>query len=365
MAREINDRLARLNSRRKGTDRAYQLDEAFRSEVLAKSYTQESWQKRETPRPYTQYALGAMQEVESAYTQKSIDTATRVGKQLESGLASEGIPVVFRLQGSVPLNVHIRGVSDVDILTLAADFHTYERGGLRDVLGMYRFPTTRTSLGVLGNIRSKAETLLKTRYWGATVDCSGGKSISLSGGSLERPVDVVPAHYHDTTEYQQSSADHDRGVTILNKMIPETIENLPFLHIHRVHERDRELIGGLKMAIRLAKTVKSDAANETNASKLPSFDIAALMYHADREVLRMGFRFELAVLEETQRFFDWCYRNESQAALLRTPDGSRAILNTKDKRDGLLTISSELDELANVVRQEQLGDLRKVIPAAA
>lgn len=365
MAREINDRLARLNSRRKGTDRVYQLDESFRSEVIAKSYTQESWQKRETARQYTQYALGAMQEVDAAYTQKSVDTAARVGKQLEQGLAANGIPVVFRLQGSVPLNVHIRGVSDVDLLTLASDFHTYEPGGLRDTLGFYRSPTTRTSLSVLSNIRSNAETLLKTRYWGATVDCSGGKCISLSGGSLERPVDVVPAHYHDTLDYQRSGADHDRGVTILNKIIPETIDNLPFLHIHRVHERDRELLGGLKMAIRLAKTVKSDASNEAGAAKLPSFDIAALMYHANQDALRIGYHFELAVLEETQRFFDWCYRNEGQAALLRTPDGSRAILNTKDKRDGLLTISSELDDLANAVRVEQLGNLRKVIPKAA
>ena len=119
------------------------------------------------------------------------------------------------------------------------------------------------------------------------------------------------------------------------------------------------------MAIRLAKTVKSDASNEAGAAKLPSFDIAALMYHANQDALRIGYHFELAVLEETQRFFDWCYRNEGQAALLRTPDGSRAILNTKDKRDGLLTISSELDDLANAVRVEQLGNLRKVIPKAA
>lgn len=365
MAREIDDRLARLNSRRKGTDRVNQLDEAYRSEVLAKSYTQESWQKREAARPHTRYALGAMQEVDAAYTQKSIDTATRVGKQLESGLASEGVPVAFRLQGSVPLNVHIRGVSDVDLLTLAGDFHTYDRGGFRDTLGLYTSPTARTSLGVLSTIRSKAETLLKTRYWGATVDCSGGKCISLSGGSLERPVDVVPAHYHDTFDYQRSGADHDRGVTILNKKVPETIENLPFLHIHRVNGRDSELLGGLKMAIRLAKTVKSDAANEAGASKLPSFDIAALMYHADQATLRLGYYYELAVLEETQRFFDWCYRNEGSAALLRTPDGSRPILNTKDKREGLLTVSCELDDLVKSVRAEQLGNLRKVIPAAA
>ena len=89
------------------------------------------------------------------------------------------------------------------------------------------------------------------------------------------------------------------------------------------------------------------------------------MYHADQATLRIGFYYELAVLEETQRFFDWCYRNEYEATLLRTPDGSRPILNTKEKREGLLTISCELDDLVKAVREEQLGNLRKVIPAAA
>jgi hypothetical protein len=364
MVREINDRLIRLNNRRKGTDRIHQIDESFRSDVLAKSYAQESWQKREMTRPYTRYALGAMQEVNAEYTKKSIDEATRVSGHLKTGLAAVGIPVVFELQGSVPLNVHIRGVSDVDLLTLAEDFFTYTLGGVRDRSGYYRSPTTRTSLGVLGNIRTQAEVVLKRRFWGATVDCSGGKSISLSGGSLERPVDVVPSHYHDTLDYQRSGLAHERGVIILNKKVPETIENLPFLHIHRINERDRALLGGLKMAIRLAKTVKSDATNEASAAQLPSFDIAALMYHANQDALRIGFHYELAVLEETQRFFDWCYRYESQSSLLRTPDGSRPILNTSEKRAGLLTISCELDDLVKAVRAEQFGDLRKVIPAA-
>lgn len=365
MVRDINERLTRLNGRRKGTDRITTLDESFRSDVLAKSLTRENWEKREGSRPFTRYALGAMQPVDPAYTQKSIDTAKRVEDQLKKGLGDQGIPLAFKLQGSVPLDVHIRGVSDVDLLTLADDFITYERGGLRDALGLYQSPTTRTSAGVLGNIRSKAEALLKTRFWGATVDCSGGKCIALSGGSLERPVDVVPAHYHDTLDYQRSAADHDRGVKIFNKTVPEVLENLPFLHIKRVNDRDTEYLGGLKMAIRLAKTVKSDAANELGAAKLPSFDIAALMYHADREALRIGFYYELAVLEETQRFFDWCYNSEAQAAVLRTPDGTRSILNTQAKRDGLLSISVELDDLVKQVRAEQLGNLRKVIPAAA
>ena len=374
MARNINDRLTKLNSRRKGTDRLDRVATESYAEVLAKSLVTESWEKRATTQPHTRYALGAMQAVGDRYTQISIDTAERVGKQL---IANLPISVSFRLQGSVPLDVHIRGVSDVDLLTLDNRFLTYNRFGSR--ANTYS-STTLTSLGALLELRREAERVLKAAYPAAKVDCSGGKCIALSGGSLARPVDVVPSHWDDNAAYQSSLQEHDRGVTILNKAVPETLGNLPFLHIKRVHDRDTLALGGLKKAIRLTKSVKNDAENESSAAKLPSFDIAALLYHADQTALRSGYTYELAILRETQRFLDWCYHNKEAAKQLKTPDDSRYILNTEDKFTALTTISVEMDALAKEVAREQLagvsfgepnwtqidGALRKAyIPAAA
>ncbi|HEX8167115.1 MAG TPA: hypothetical protein VF601_15195 [Beijerinckiaceae bacterium] len=375
MPRDINNRLTNLTARRKGLDRVGRLNETAAAEILARSVTQEPWQRRATAQPYTRYALGAMQAVDQSYTQKSIDEANRVAKQLQDGLP---MPVEARLQGSVPLDVHIRGVSDVDLLVLETSFLTYARYGARGQSGLYSPAGDRTSLGVLQALRKEAEDLLKRRYWGANVDCSGGKCIALSGGSFERPVDVVPSHWHDTIEYQSSGAEHDRGVTILNKKVPETIDNLPFTHIKRVHDRDSSYFGGLKKAIRLVKNVKNDADNTSSAEKLPSFDIAALMYHADETVLKAGYINELYILREAQRFLDWCYSNKIESGKLMTPDGIRPVLDSEGKREGLLTISCELDDLVKQVAREQglysttptwsdvyqvLGDAR--IPAAA
>lgn len=349
MARNINDRLTKLNSRRKGTDRLDRVATESYAEVLAKSLVTESWEKRATTQPHTRYALGAMQAVGDRYTQISIDTAERVGKQL---IANLPISVSFRLQGSVPLDVHIRGVSDVDLLTLDNRFLTYNRFGSR--ANTYS-STTLTSLGALLELRREAERVLKAAYPAAKVDCSGGKCIALSGGSLARPVDVVPSHWDDNAAYQSSLQEHDRGVTILNKAVPETLGNLPFLHIKRVHDRDTLALGGLKKAIRLTKSVKNDAENESSAAKLPSFDIAALLYHADQTALRSGYTYELAILRETQRFLDWCYHNKEAAKQLKTPDDSRYILNTEDKFTALTTISVEMDALAKEVAREQLA----------
>jgi hypothetical protein len=353
MPRDISKRLAQLRTRRVGTDRLERIDAVAGAEVLRKSITEENWQKRaKSTQPYTQYALGAMQEVSPDYTRISIETAERVGKQLNQGLASRGVSVEFRLQGSVPLNVHIRGVSDVDLLTLDTNFCTYHRNGSRGLAGAY-MATPRNSITVIAELRNHCERILRGKYPAATVDTSGSKAIAIYGGSLARPVDVVPSHWFDTTEYQDSAQEHDRAVTLLDKNVPKTIDNWPFRHIKRIQDQDLLAYSGLKKAIRLCKHVKNDAETEGKTISFSSFDIAAAMYYADLSILRQGFIFELTILAETQRHLDWLTMNEPEARKLKTPDGSRLIFDSSDKLAGLRTLSIELDELAKDVAKEQ------------
>ena len=351
MARNINKRLDQLKARRQGTDRLDRLALDEQRVVLAKSLQSENWQMREKSRPYTRYALGSMQEVGPDYTRISIETAQRVQQQLASGLSARGFSVGFRLQGSVPLNVHIRGVSDVDLLNIDTNFLTYMAIGQHAREGRYT-GTTLNSIDVLLKLRAASEQILKDKYPAAVVDVSGGKAISISGGSLQRPVDVVPAPWHDTIEYQASNAEHDRGVQILNKKVPETVQNLPFLHIKRIDERDQQALGGLKKSIRLCKNVKSDAESDGTDITLPSFDIAAMMYHANMQSLRNGVVYELAILAETQRHVDALARNLDAARKLMVPDGTRAIFNTDSKLQGLIKLSLELDDLSLEVAKE-------------
>jgi len=105
MPRDFDDRLARLRMRR--------MDD--QNIVLNSQGFGEAYEKRVTSKA-TKYALGAMQEVDPRSTQISHEEAEKVERNLKEGLSSEGLYPAFRLQGSVPLNVHIRGVSDVDLL---------------------------------------------------------------------------------------------------------------------------------------------------------------------------------------------------------------------------------------------------------
>lgn len=346
MAQSIEDKIRRLNIRRKGLDRLSDLPFNDQQTILAKSAIAESWEKRQASNKHTQYALGAMQSVGSEYTEITLETANRVGKQLRSNLSKE---IDARLQGSVPLDVHIRGVSDVDLLILDRSFFVFDPHGR---LANTYAPSSLDRLDVILGLRTEAEGILKKAYPAVKVDCSGGKAINLTGGSLPRPVDVVPSIWYKTAEYQSSLAEHDAGVMIADKAVPTTLDNRPFLHIKNVNDADMQCNGGLKKAIRLAKNIKADSVR-TGIEALSSFDIASLIYHADRRALALGQFYELSVLEELRRFLDWVYHHEVEAESLRTPDGSRVILNSGKKFMAARLLSHEVDDLAKRVAAEQ------------
>ncbi|RKE24470.1 hypothetical protein B0G76_8358 [Paraburkholderia sp. BL23I1N1] len=352
MAKTIDERLAQLESRRSGMDRLTALAQDSKYEVLAKSLVEESYKKRARAMPYTQYALGAMQEVDQDYTRISLEEATRVGKQLKTGLTSAGVDVDFRLQGSVAANIHIRGVSDVDLLVLNNAFFTYDVNGPRSRAGHFNSPISYTPLSALQFLRTHSESILSEKFPAADVDVDGAKAIKISGGSLRRPVDVVPSHWHDSRDYQASFLERDRGVCILDKRQQQSILNMPFRHIDELRQRDELTLFGLKKSIRLCKHVKADS-EEDSIDGLPSFDIAAAMWHADLGGLLAGYLHELAILAETQRHLDVLARNHDFAKTLLVPDGSRRIFDSNSKLQALNQLSIEMDELALQVSKEQ------------
>lgn len=353
MTRDIGKRLQQLKARRVGTDRMALLDSTDGLDVLAKSIYGESYTRRATGQKHTQYALGAMQPVDADYTRISLAEAERVGKQLDAGLRARGRDVGFRLQGSVPCDIHIRGVSDVDLLVLDEAFITYDANGARARTGQFNSPIAYTPLSALQSLRSGAELILKDKFPQAKVDTSGAKAIKLSGGSLRRPVDVVPSHWHDTSDYQVTWRETDRGVKILDKSIPESVLNMPFRHIERIDERDVQARSGLRKAIRLLKNVKADAIEEGSKIPLPSFDIASAMWHADLGALAAGSVYELAIVAEAVRHLDYLARNTAHAKTLMVPDGSRPIFNTVEKVEALIQLSLEMDDLALQIGREQ------------
>lgn len=346
MSIDYQNSLSRLRARRLGTDRG----KVPILETLAKVERYERRSKSEA----TLYTLGAMEQVDPEYTRVSYEEADRITEALRGGLTASGKRADFRQQGSVPANTHIRGASDVDLLVLLGEALTYDRTGSLAGLGWYT-PWHGSMVAAVGQLRTNCEDILERRYYAATVDKSKNKSIRLSDGSLRRDIDVVPAHWDDNASYQSSQNERDRGVHILDKSVPTTSMNLPFLHIAQLEAGDMRTGGGLKMAIRLLKNIKADSSR---AIGLSSYDMAGIMWNCDPAMLTFRQGHELSILLATDQWLEILVGNPSFAGGLSTPDGIRTVLDEQSKFTALSVLASEVAALRQAVATEWIRVLK-------
>lgn len=343
MTRSVDERLQRLRERRSGKSDELYID----GKILT-----ESFEKRAGTNA-TRYALGAMQEVEHRYTQISIEEGERVKHNLTEGLQAKGMSASYHPQGSVPLNVHVKGVSDVDLLAVEPIYLAAPA-----CPGSKKSYLPYTGLGTLQDdvlsLRGHCEEVLSTRFWGANVDTTPAKCIKLSEGSLRRDVDVVPACWHDSVLYQLSLDESERGIIIVNKHTRERITNYPFKYAAKINTKDQETIGGAKMAIRLLKNVKNDDEQEL---ELSSYDIGSLIYHCPSRLITFRPGADLMVLSGTDEWLDDLARDYQYATQLETPDGTRKIIDTTAKWTSLLRLSQDVSELSDAVLGEIGGRL--------
>ncbi|WP_417548424.1 hypothetical protein [Marinobacter segnicrescens] len=310
------------------------------------------------------YAIGAMAAVDEAATKVSIREGERVADSLIKSLSSEGESVTKRLQGSVALDIHIKGHSDVDMLILVTNPVNVE---LPKVVPNGYLPSSdpRSLLQIIRDVRAKSERILPVNFPKANVDCSSSKCICVSGGSLAREVDVVPAIWFDTIKYQSSSRDHDRGVKIYNKSDDEFLLNFPFTHIKLVNDRDALYGGNLKSVIRLMKNMIADMPDYKKrvVKQLSSYDLAAIGYHMN-ENLYAPYYMKLSLVEKTRAHLAFLLAAKDYRSSLSVPDQSRKIFDNDGKVEALSILSKEMDDLAVSIFKE-LQPLRSAYDSSA
>lgn len=291
------------------------------------------------------YAIGAMQPVATRYTEISFEEGKRVADSLINSLSKIDCQATYEFQGSVPLDIHIKGVSDVDVLIFHPYFTTQ-----KPVLDSSRYTTISDGLSMLDRIkqlRLRSETILVDNFPAVDVNTTKPKAINLNGGSLQREIDIVPAHWHDSHDYQRSKEIRDREVNIYDKSDNKTLGNSPFKHMATINDLDSSYGGNLKKVCRLLKNIKADAPENVQESMkyLSSYDIAGLVYNMSSSLACPQY-YELGLVANTYQYLLRISRNNySEGRLLITPDGSRKVLNEQQKIDALLTLTIELASL--------------------
>jgi hypothetical protein len=298
------------------------------------------------------YAIGAMASVEQKSTDISIQEGNRVADSLINSLLKQGESVTKRLQGSVALDIHIKGHSDVDMLIIVTNPVNVEYPKITPN-GYSPATDSRKLIDIAKDIRLKSENILPLNFPKVDIDCTGNKSIALEGGSLKRKVDIVPAIWFDSIKYQRSNLESDRGIKIYHKEDHDLILNYPFTHIKMINDRDHIFSGNLKSVIRLLKNMIADMPDykKVKAKKLSSYDLAAISYHMNQD-LNVPQYMKLSLIEKTRAHLSLLNSVETYRNSLYVPDGSRKIFDNENKTEALEILTNEITDLATAIYKE-------------
>lgn len=303
--------------------------------------------------PATKLLIGAMEPIEDDYTQTSYEQAARVENQIQKSMANHGLEVEFDYQGSVTKDTHIRGHSDIDLLTLEKRFFTVERPQTAE------FPYSGEPLDDLRELREIASSRLDSSFPEATVDTSGAKSFKISGGSLRRTIDVVPANWYNTNAYKETGSKVFRGIHLYDCHSHVRIPDQPFIHGHLLDQRDRQTNGGLRRLVRLCKTLSAEAPKKDMPS---SYDIEALIYAMDSAALEYEIGLEVALAKRCEFWLARVCHDPNLRSSLNLPDGKRRIFEeghtTPTK---VLNLFLELSDLLQSIEHEWTRSRRTLI----
>ena len=305
-------------------------------------------------RDIAKYVKMAMSAVDEHYTAVTKEAGERVKKHLADG--QQGMNITYRYQGSVMTNTHIRGASDIDLLTFTNKFESTEIQKVREILKepyqsgysysdlakLRNFNNSFTSyqgnyLQDLRDLRASNETIM--RYWYDECDIHKAKAVHVFNKDLKRDVDIVTASWLDSVAYVLNSDERYRGVEIYNKKTNSTeTPSYPFLAIDNINTRSFYTKGRLKQMIRFLKNVRTDA--DANI-ELTSFEINAICYSIPTERYSSMYYLDMVYL-----LWNYMYNllNDEQRLLqLKSVDGTEYVF--QKKRDRIAELRKLEDEV--------------------
>jgi len=343
----FENRLKSLKDRRQGTRERALLDNNLSIIKSIDVRTKENYEELSESAP-VKYVIGAMAAVDSRSTQISIDEGERVADTLISMLGTSGISAEREIQGSVALDIHIEGHSDVDMLILKSDIVLVRTPKIDGSACIAH--DNRPMIDIIRELRQQSEAKLTSRYYQADVDCTGNKSIALSGGSLKRKVDIVPGCWYHSHDYQRTRAKHYKGVEIYHKGDHKLISNQPFLHIKLVNDKDTLYSGNLKKVVRLMKNLIADMPDYKKrvAKNLSSYDVTAIVYDMNEELYCPSY-LPLTLIEKLRAHLSLLVVSPELRNLILVPDGSRRVFDSEEKVEALVILHSEVTDLAKSI----------------
>lgn len=302
-----------------------------------------------------QYLIGAMEAVEPGFTKRTYEEGNRVANQISTGLAAESLKADYEYQGSVTKNTHIKAYSDIDLLVLETRFFSLQPP--QQPASPYKGDPVQDLL----QIRRVCISHLKTAFPKATVDDSGPRSVKISGGSLVRTVDIVPANWYDTNDYAEKKQKILRGVHVLNAHKPDRESDQPFIHGAWIEHKDSTTAGSARKLIRLLKSLKYDSEDKVTIS---SYDIESLVFRMNDTQMQKPRGEEIPLAHSCWLWLKAVEDSQQLRDELSVPDGKRKIFaEGKATQAQLKSLRQELEGLLYDINQGLTRSMRKLAEA--
>jgi hypothetical protein len=316
MALDYDKRLENVRNRR--------FDRTMNESLLTKSFSDINVPKD------LKYLAESMTPIPARSTKLTIEAANRVQGHLEKGLT---LPLsrAYRTQGSVMSNTHIKA-SDFDFLTLIDRYH-YTGPGVP-----VKNPYQGNPVDDLRQLRQQIVDIMTDTY--DEVDDSHEKCISIFNKSLNRKVDIVPAYWYNTKQFEDTNNEYFRGVKF---KADQQEPDYPFAHVFEVNSKGNATNDGSRMAIRLLKTFKEDSA--ITLDHLSSFQLTTIVHAMDNNDLfyEKGNELKIALaisLQLNRMLIDADYRKS-----LKGPNGIEQPFENDDSLPNIKRIKGDLDTL--------------------
>ena len=336
MKKNYTLRLEKLKKRR--------LDNQLQKAVLSESFSDIKISES------VKYALESMSPIDQSYTKNTYLASENIKNNLIKGLNDKGLFVEFRHQGSVETDTHIKLHSDIDLLVFTEKFYSME---------LPLIPSSRylgDPLEDLKELRQECYNVLYSTY--DQVENSKAKSIQVFPTNPKRKVDVVPANWVNTQDYQTTSNEKYRGIHLYDKENHSRQKDYPFMHIVNVKAKNNLVSGGFAKLVRLLKTLKVDSDNEI---KLSSFEITSIVFAMDNNLLIKPKYQELLLLNEGSKQLDKVIINKVYRESLMSPNSKENVFGTSEaKVIEIKKLKLELDELIEDITEELRKQFKRI-----
>jgi hypothetical protein len=224
-----------------------------------------------------------------------------------------------------------------------------------------RYPYQGDVVDDLRQVRKVGVTRLRNAYPAAKVDETGSKAINISGGSLQRKIDVIAAHYWHTVEYYKDQQKHWLGVKVLDNDQGIRIANKPFLHNKRIDDKDKTANGGLRKLIRLLKSLKYDSDEKI---ELSSYDIAGIVYNMSDDKLMSQAGLDLILINNCHTYLMLLEALETTRNGIVVPNGTRKVFCAEGATEkGLAQMRVAVGALLKEIEQGLSRSFRKLAEA--